>query len=75
MAGAGGAQLLAASAAAALRSAVALATITIRADEERGLTVRRATAQFEQNDTFCMTWMWHAPAKQALDNSKPFLSP
>ena len=75
MTGTGGAELLSADAAATLRSTVALAAITMRANEEWGLAIWRATPQFEQDDRFCTTGIWHAPAKQALDNSKPFLSP
>jgi hypothetical protein len=72
MAGAGGAELLAPGAGTALRPAVALAAVTVPAEEEVGLAV--AALEFEQDDVFAMTRTWHAAA-QVLDNSKPFLSP
>jgi len=73
MACVGGPQLLPASPCATPRSAVTLAAITSRADEEPDMAA--ATVQLVQNDIVLLVPMWHAPAAQALDNGEPFLSP
>jgi len=74
MTGVGGAELLGASAGAAMGAAVALAAITMGADQELALAIRGAAMEFEQDNTFSMAGMCHAPAAQVLDNRKPFLS-
>ena len=53
---------------------IALAAITMGADQELALAIPGATREFEQDNTFSMAGMWHAPAAQVLDNRKPFLS-
>jgi hypothetical protein len=72
MARIGGAELLSAGHRATPRSAVALAAITVRADEEPELA--GAALQFVQNGIRSMAPVWHAPAAQALDKGGLFLS-
>jgi hypothetical protein len=72
IAGVGEAALLAARPGTAMGSAVALAAITMEADEEGGAAVRAAAADGQQDDRLSMR---HAQAAPALDNRKRFLSP
>ena len=73
-AGVGGTQLLGANSGATLGSAVALAAITMPAEEEASLTIGGATAEFEQDNGFCMARIRHVAAVRPLDKSQPFLS-
>jgi hypothetical protein len=73
VAGVGGAQLLPACAIATRRSTVTMAAIAVGADIEAATAI--PALQGAQNDILSMSRTWHAPAQQALDNSKPFLSP
>jgi hypothetical protein len=74
MAGVGVAQLLGASAGAAWGAAVALAAITMAADQELAPAIRGAAMEFAQDNTFSMVRLWHAPAGQGLYNREPLLS-
>jgi hypothetical protein len=65
-------ELLPASERATRGSAVALAAITVRADEEPALA--GAALQHAQNDILSIAPMWHAPAAQALDKGGSILS-
>ena len=38
------------------------------------VTTVKGAMEFEQDNTFSMAGMCHAPAAQVLDNRKPFLS-
>ena len=53
-------------------AAIALAAITMPAEEEGGVAIRAAAADGQQDDRF---WVRHVQAAAALDNGKPFLSP
>ena len=72
MAGVGSTTWLAAGLPATGRSAIALAAITMPAEEEGGVAIRAAAADGQQDDRF---WVRHVQAAAALDNGKPFLSP
>ena len=73
MPGAGEAELLAARTGTTQRSTVALAAITMRAEEENRMAV--STSKLAENEAVFLAWIWHAPIAQALDKSKPWLSP
>lgn len=75
IAGIGGAVLLEARPGPTVGPAIALAAITMVADQEGSLAIRTAAANLQQEDRFSRARFRHALPLQALDNSRPFLSP